>query len=121
MITLKCCFREPTWQFQDLRQRDAVVESRGDDAFRPRSLGTQLIHLFTGVQAVFAHVHPVIGGCRDHNAQPAEKADEKPAQLKTRVRHSALLCLKTACPRVTNCENFTTKVWSNQLTHKNVE
>ena len=66
-----------------------MVESRGDDTLRPGSLGSQLIHLLAGVQTVFTRVHPVIGGCRDHDAQPAEAADEKTAQLKTRVRHDA--------------------------------
>lgn len=66
-----------------------MVESCGDDTLRPGSLGSQLIHLLAGVQTVFTHSHPVIGGCRDHDAQPAEAADEKAAQLKTRVRHGA--------------------------------
>lgn len=55
-----------TWQVQDLRKGDAVVESRGDDTVRPRSPGFQLIHLLAGVQTVFTHNHPVVGGCRDH-------------------------------------------------------
>lgn len=66
-----------------------MVESCGDDTVRPGSLGSQLIHLFAGVQTVFAHSHPVIGGRRDHDAQPAEAADEKAAQLKTSVHHGA--------------------------------
>lgn len=66
-----------------------MVESCGDDTLRPGSLGSQFIHLFAGVQTVFAHNHPVIGGCRDHDAQPAEAADEEAAKLKTRVRHGA--------------------------------
>lgn len=77
------------WQLQNLSKRDAVVESCGNDTVRPGSLGFQLIHLFAGVQTVFTHIHPVIGGCRDHDAQPAEAADETAAQLETRVRHGA--------------------------------
>lgn len=72
-----------------------MVDSRGHDALRPGSLDSQLIHLFAGVQAVFAQVHPVIGGDRDDDAQPAEEADEEPAQLEARVGHGARLCVKT--------------------------
>ena len=82
---------ESTWQLQDLRERDAVVDSRGHDALGPGSLDSQLIHLFAGVQAVFAQVHPVIGGHRDDDAQPAEEADEEAAQLEARVGHGARL------------------------------
>lgn len=64
-----------------------MVESRGDDTVRPRALGPELIHLLAGVQTVFAHVHPVVGGCGDDDAEPAEAADEKAAQLQTRVPH----------------------------------
>lgn len=72
-----------TWQVQDLSQGHAVVESRGEDALRPGSFTTQLIHLLAGVQPVFAHCHPVVGGCRDHDAHPAQAADEEAAQLET--------------------------------------
>lgn len=87
--------RGSTWQLQDLCQGDAVVEPRGDDAVLPGSPRLQLVHLFAGVQAVFAHVHPVVGGGRDQDSQPAEAADQEPAQLQTRVRHSASVCVKT--------------------------
>lgn len=84
-----------TWQLQDLCQGDAVVEARGDDALLPGSPRLQLVHLFAGVQAVFAHVHPVVGGGRDHDSQPAEAADQEPAQLQTGVGHGASVCVKT--------------------------
>lgn len=87
--------RGSTWQLQDLCQGDAVVEPSGDDALLPGSPRFQLVHLFAGVQAVFAHVHPVVGGGRDHDSQPAEAADQEPAKLQTRVRHGASVCVKT--------------------------
>lgn len=77
------------WQVQDLRQVDAVVSSRGDDALRPGPLDPQLIRLHAGVRAVFTRDRPVVGGRRDHDAQPAEAADEEAAQQKTRVGHGA--------------------------------
>lgn len=66
-----------------------MVDPRGDDTVRPGSLGLQLIHLLAGVQPVFTHVHPVVGGRRDQDAQPAQAADEEAAQLETRVGHGA--------------------------------
>lgn len=72
-----------------------MVESSGDDALRPGSLRLQLVHPLAGIQAVLAHVHPFIGGGRDHDTDPAEAADEEPAELQTRVRHGASECVKT--------------------------
>lgn len=72
-----------------------MVESSGDDALRPGSLCLQLVHPLAGIQAVLAHVHPFIGGGRDHDTYPAEAADEEPAELQTRVRHGASECVKT--------------------------
>lgn len=78
-----------SWQVEYLRKRDAVVQSCGDDAVCPRPLGAQLVHLLTGVEPVLAVDHPVVGGCGDHNAQPAQDTQEKTAQLEAGVRHDA--------------------------------
>lgn len=86
------------WQVQDLSQGDAVVESCRNDTVCPGSPAFQLVHLLAGVQTVFTHRHPVVGGRRDHDAQPAEGAEEKAAQLETRVGHGYTLCVKTTCP-----------------------
>lgn len=72
-----------------------MVDSSGDDAVSPGSLRLQLVHPLAGIQAVLAHVHPVIGGGRDHDPHPAEAADQEPAQLQTRIRHGASECVKT--------------------------
>lgn len=72
-----------------------MVEAGGDDALLPGSPRLQLVHLFAGVQAILAHVHPVVGGGRDHDCQPAEAADQEPAQLQTGVGHGASVCGKT--------------------------
>lgn len=66
-----------------------MVPSRGDDALRPGPLGSQLIQPLAGGQAVLADGHPVVRGRGDQDAQPANKADEKAAQLETRVCHGA--------------------------------
>lgn len=91
---MECLFKEshqqsPTWQFEHLRQGEAVVPSRGDDALRPGPLGSQLVQPLAGGQAVLADGHPVVRGRGDQDAQPANKADEKAAQLETRVCHGA--------------------------------
>lgn len=71
-----------------------MVQSCGDDALRPGALGPQLVHLLAGVESVFTHDHPVVGGCRDDDAQPAEAAEEEAAHLETRIGHGAEECVK---------------------------
>lgn len=45
-----------------------MVEPSGDGALLPGSPRLQLVHLFAGVQAVFANVHPVVGGGCDQDS-----------------------------------------------------
>lgn len=87
-----------------------MVESSGDDALCPGSFRLQLVHLLAGVQAVFTHVHPVIGGGRDHDTNPAKAADQEAPQLQTRVRHGASECVKT--PLL--LRNLVSKRWSRR-------
>lgn len=94
-----------TWQLKDLSQGQAVVERCRDDTLCPGSLRDQLVHLLAGVQTVFAHRHPVICGCGDHDADPAKGAEEKSTQLDTRVRH---VCINHACPKFRNCSKIQT-------------
>lgn len=64
-----------------------MVATRGDEALGPGAPGHQLVQPLAGGQAELADRHPVVRGRGDHDAQPADEADEEAAQLETRVCH----------------------------------
>ena len=72
-----------TWEVKDLSVSDAVDKSSRDYTLSPGSLASQLIHLLAGVQTVFTHHHPLVGGYGNNDAHPAQAAQQEAAHLET--------------------------------------
>lgn len=66
-----------TWQYEDVHEGLAVIETCRHDTVCPQPLGPQLIHFPASGNGVAASHHPVIGGrCHNHPDPPYKTADK---------------------------------------------
>lgn len=79
--TLLMYYFTRTWQLENLRECDAVIQRSRDHTVCPQTFGLQFIHLLTGVHVIFTSDYPFISGSGDDKPDPTKKTHHKTREL----------------------------------------
>lgn len=76
-----------TWQYEDVHEGLAMIETCRHHTVCPQPLGSQLIHFPAGGDGVAASHHPVIGGRGHNHPDPPDKTANNSGQVQAGGHH----------------------------------